>query len=272
MPSGVSSRSADSSRGSQLLKTPGLPMSLEGNTPYASARVHARYGLRLDESAWRRIEATRYLGQYLEVVRGSALAPWVANIDVAREPHAIERALRGEWRAYVRAVASWHPREWQPWLRWWSWLPVLPLIARLARPEAVPAWMLADPLCGPLAVGSPSERATALESTPLAPLALAVRAAATSIGSLWRQQAERLVPRAEPQTRQQLGILMRLLAPGVDPPPTQSAPSLLRLFRAAGESVVASGCHLTLLLLDVERLRGGLVLRTLFYPSSAEAA
>jgi hypothetical protein len=36
--------------------------------------------------------------------------------------------------------------------------------------------------------------------------------------------------------------------------------------------VVASGCHLTLLLLELERLRGGLVLRSLFPPSDAEAA
>lgn len=247
-------------------------MSIEGNLPYALARVHARYGLRLDEGAWRGIEASRYLGQYLEAVRGSALAPWVANIDVAREPHAIERALRSEWRTYVRAVASWHPQEWQPWLRWWTWLPLLPLIARLARPAAVPAWMLADPVCGPIAVGSPEERAAALESTALAPLAPAVRSAAASIGSLWREQAERSVPSVDRQTLEQLRLLVKLLAPGIDATPPQSASSLSRLFRAAGETVIASGCHLALLLLDIERLRGGLVFRGLFYPSITEAA
>ncbi len=247
-------------------------MSIEGNLPYALARVHARHGLRLNELAWWRIEATRHLGQYLEAVRGSPLAPWVANVDVTREPHAIERALRSEWRAYVVAIASWHPRAWQPWLEWWSWLPVLPLIARLARPTSVPAWMLTDPVCAPIALGSPSERADALESTPLRPLVPAVRTAAASVGSIWRLWAARLVPRVDPQIQDQLRLLMKLLAPGIDGTPATSAPSLLRLFRAAGETAVASGCHLALLLLDVERLRGGLVVRSLFYPSSAEAA
>jgi len=247
-------------------------MSVEGNLPYASARVHARYGLRLDEAAWRRIEASRYLGQYLEAVRGSALAPWVANIDVAREPHAIERALRSEWRTYVRAVASWHPHEWQPWLNWWGWLPHLPFIARLARSAAVPAWMLADPVCGPLAVGSPEERAAALESTALAPLSPAVRNSAVSIGSLWCEEAERLLPPVDPQTLEQLRLLLKKLVPGIEAMPAKSAPALARLFRAAGETAVASGCHLALLRLDMERLRGGLVFRSLFYPSITEAA
>jgi hypothetical protein len=246
-------------------------MSIEGDLPYASARVHSRHGLRLDETAWRRIEASGYLGQYLEAVRGSALASWVANIDVTRDPHAIERALRSEWHAYVRAVTDWHPRQWRPWLSWWSWLPALPLVAALARPEPVPAWMLADPLCGPIAVGSPTERAAALESTPLAPLAAAVRTA-VAVGSVWRREAEALVPPVDFRTHEQLRLLMKLLAPGIDARPVESAPLLLRLFRAAGESVVASACHLTLLLIDVERLRGGLVIRSLFYRSSAEAA
>jgi hypothetical protein len=247
-------------------------MSIEGNLPYACARVHARYGLRLDEAAWRRIEASRFLGQYLEAMRGSALAPWVANIYVAREPHAIERALRSEWRSYVRAVASWHPHAWQPWLNWWGWLPLLPLIARLAHPAPVPALMLADPVCGPIAVGSPEERAAALESTALAPLAPAVRSTAASIGSLWREQAERSLPPVDRQTLEQLRLLVKLLAPGIEALPAQSAPALSRLFRAAGETAVASGCYLALLLFDIERLRGGLVYRSLFYPSVTEAA
>jgi hypothetical protein len=244
-------------------------MSTPGDFAYASARVHARYGLRLGEADWRRIEARRSLGQYLEGVRGSALAPWVANIDVSREAHAIERTLRNEWRAYVRAVASWHPHPWQAWLGWWAWLPLLPLLARLARPGGVPLWMLADTVCGPLAVGTPEERAAALESTALAPLAPAVRSATLSIGSLWRDEAQRRLPAMDSETRAQLRLLVQLLAPGIGATPQESAPPLARLFRAGGETVTASGCHLALVLLDTERLRGGLVLRSLFHAEAA---
>jgi len=241
----------------------------EGNLAYAAARVHARHGLRLAESQWRRIEAGGHLGRYLQLVRSSALAPWVASVDAAHDAHAIERALRSEWRQYVRAVASWHPREWQSWLEWWSWLPLLPLIARLARAGPVPPWMLADPVCGSLALGDPPERAAALEATALAALAPAVRADA-SIGSAWQREAARRLPRVDPESGAGVSLLMRLRSAAS--PPSGSAAALLRLFRAAAGSGVASGCHLALLALDVERLRGGLVVRCLFPPAHVGAA
>ena len=244
---------------------------IEGNLPYAAVRVQARHGRRLDESGWRRIEASRQLGQYLEVVRGSALAPWVARIDAARDAHTIERALRSEWRTDVRMVASWHPREWQAWLEWWAWLPLLPLLGRLALPAAVPPWMLADPVCGPIAVGTAQERSAALAATPLAPLAVAVLSGA-AIGSAWLEQAARLVPRIDPDTRALLSTLMSMQAPEVAAPTSGPESALVRLFSAAAGTAIATGCHLALALLDLERLRGGLVVRCLFPPASAEAA
>jgi len=244
---------------------------IEGNLPYAAARAHARHGLRLEEAAWRRIEASRDLGQYLEAARAGVLADWVAGLDATSESHAIERSLRNAWRAYVRGVVSWHPRAWQPWLEWWTWLPLLPLVARLARAAPVPPWMLADPVCGPVAVGSPAERAAALDATPLAPLSDSVRTA-TPIGLAWVAEAEARMPRAGRRTLERLGLLLRLLSPGAGAPLAEAAPALLRLFRSAVDSGVASGCHLALLLIDFERLRGGLVHRSLFSSSAAEVA
>ena len=243
----------------------------EGNLPYAAARVQARHGLRLDEPAWRRIEASRHLGEYLEATRRSALAAWTARIAAAHDAHVIERTLRGEWREYVRALAGWHPREWQDWLEWWSWLPLLPLIARLADPEPVPVWMLADPVCGPIAVGAPGERAAALEHTPLAPLVPAVRAAA-AIGPARRVEAARRWPATDAETRAQLTRLMASTGAASGAAVAGTAAALLRLFRAAAGGAVASGCHLALLSLDFERLRGGLVVRSLLGAARAEAA
>jgi hypothetical protein len=243
----------------------------EGNLPYAAARVQARHGLRLGEPAWRRIEASRHLGEYLEATRRSALAAWTARIDAAHDAHAIERTLRSEWHEYVRAVASWHPHDWQGWLDWWSWLPLLPLVARLADPEPVPAWMLADPVCGPIAVGDPGERAAALEHTPLAALAPAVRAQG-AVGLAWREEAARRSPSADDETRAQLTRLMDASGMAIAAAAPATAAVLLRLFRAAAGSAVASGCHLALLWLDFERLRGGLVVRGLLGAARAEAA
>jgi len=243
----------------------------EGNLEYAAARVQARHGLRLDEPAWRRIEASRNLGEYLEVTRRGALGTWIARIEAAHDVHVIERVLRSEWREYVLALASWHPPEWQAWLEWWSWLPLLPLVARLADPEPVPPWMLADPVCAPVAVGTPLERAAALEHTPLAALAPAVRARGP-LGPAWREESARLSPPIEGETQALLSRLMS--ASGVAAPAAApgAAVTLLHLFRAAAGSAVASACHLALLSLDFERLRGGLVVRSLFGAARTGAA
>jgi len=243
----------------------------EGNMPYAAARVHARHGRRLAESQWRRIETSRQLGEYLQLARSTALAPWVASLEPTHDAHAIERTLRSEWRRYVRAVARWHPREWQAWIDWWSWLPLLPLIACLARPEPVPPWMLADPVCGPIALGNPEQRAQALQATELAPLAPAVRAG-LPIGSAWQQQAARLMPGVDQESGARLGLLVRLgPAAGAESAPGAAA-ALVRLFRAAAETAIASGCHLALLGLEIERLRGGLIVRCLLPATGSGAA
>jgi len=234
-----------------------------GNLQYASARVQARHGRRLDESAWHRLEAASHLGQYLQAAGTSALGGWVASIDKAHDAHAIERTLRSAWREYVQAVARWHPQEWQAWVEWWSWLPLLPLIARLARAAGAPVWLLADPVCGPMALGSPTERAAALGATALAPLAAAVRGEVL-VSVAWLQQADRLAPRADSESREWLRRLMRSLTAGAEEIVSESTATPLRLFRAAAGTAIASGCHLALLWRDVERLRGGLVVRRLF--------
>jgi hypothetical protein len=256
-------------------------MPAEGNLDYALARVHARHGGRLQQAAWQRLEVSRDLGQYLDGVRAGALAGWVVSVDLTCDAHAIERALRSEWRQYVQGVASWHPHECQPWLLWWAWLPLLSLLAQLARPEPAPAWLLADPVCGPVAPGSPAERAAALRHTPLAPLESAVLAG-LPMGTAWRAHWQALRPSAGAQTRQLLDLFARAIdahagrllddARGAVALRRELADRLTRLFRTAAGTVVATICHLALLAFDLERLRGGLVCRSLLPAQRREAA
>jgi hypothetical protein len=256
-------------------------MAGEGNLDYALARVHARHGQRLDETDWRRLEASRELGQYLDSVRASALTTWVTSLDPTRDAHAIERTLRLEWRQYVEGVAIWHPREYQPWLAWCAWLPVLSLLARLSRPEPAPTWLLADPLCGPVAPGSPAERAAALQKTELAPLAPAVLGR-IPMGSAWLAHWQTLTPRSDAQTRQLVGRILRAIDTHLDRLLNNAADTLalrkgladqlMTLFRAGGSTTAATVCHLALLALDLERLRGGLVSRSVVAVRAAEAA
>ena len=253
-------------------------MTIDGNLEYALARVHARHGQRLDEGSWRRLEASRDLGSYLAEVRSTALAGWVSTFNVEQDCHVIERALRMQWRRYVDGVAAWHPRAWQAWLAWLAWLPTLSLLARLAQSDSAPAWMLADPLVGPLAPGTSVERAAALANTALAPLQPAI-AGRTSLVAAWSAQWQALRPRSDAHTQQTLHVLQQAMkqheqsllhaADSAEPLRMQLANRLQRLFRVAAGTVTVTVCHLGFVALDLERLRGGVARRRLFGANAA---
>jgi hypothetical protein len=247
-------------------------MAPDGNLDYALARIQAQYGRRLDERAWRRVEASHDLAQYLDAMRASSLAEWVSSIERTRDSHAMERSLRTAWRRYVENVAAWHPQEWQPWLAWLGWLPTLSLLAQLARPEPAPAWMMADPVCGPIAPGTLAERIAALKGTVLAVFEPAFSARAP-IGALWRARWRTLKPRSDAHTSRLLDALLRDVdAYAQRLAATETDSSVLRqqlivrlrkLFRATQGTVVATVCYLGLLAFDLERLRGGLANRAI---------
>lgn len=240
---------------------------------YALTRVQSQYGSRLAAGDWRRLEASHDLGQYLESARNSALAPWVFPLDRHRDAHVIERSLRSAWRRYVNVVAAWHPRCWQPWLAWLEWLPSLALLAQLARTEPAPAWLLADSVIGPAAAGTAVERLAALEGTTLAGFEPAI-AGRLPLAELWVARWRELQPPADPLTEQLLAAVCRAVQEHARRLEAESADAdMLRdqlrerlkgLFRAAAGTVVATLCHLTLMALDFERLRGGLVTRAVF--------
>ncbi len=248
---------------------------------YALVRVAARHGQRLDDGGWRRLETSRNLSHYIGEVRSTSLAGWVASIDAEQDCHAIERALRAQWRRYVDGVAVWHPRPWQAWLSWLAWLPTLSLLAPLGRAAAVPEWLLADPLYGPVALGLPADRVAALAHTALAALQPAV-VGRTSPTAAWSAQWQLLRPRTGARTE---GFLLRLTAAieqheqallrstdSADPLRQELASRLQRLFRSAAGTVIFTVCHLALVALDLERLRGGLARRCLFSGDQTEVA
>lgn len=248
-------------------------MPTEGTLDYALTRVYARHGQRLDEAAWRRLEVSRDLGVYLAAVRSSELADWVSSFDAEHDCHTIERALRAQWRRYVDTVAAWHPQAWQAWLAWLAWLPALSLLAQMARPDPVPAWMLADTVYGPLAPGTPEERAAALANTVLAPLEPAL-AGRSSPGAAWSAHWQTLLPRSDARTQYCLDVLLQTMerheqdllraADTAEPLRSELANRMQRLLRIAEGTVIVTVCHLALVALDLERLRGGLARRCLF--------
>lgn len=248
-------------------------MQIDGNLDYALARVLARCGKRLDEAGWRRLEANRDLVLYLAAVRSTSMADWVGGFDAEHDCHTFESALRARWRRYVEAVAIWHPEGWQAWLGWLAWLPGLSLLAQLARAESAPAWIMADSVYGQIAPGTPAERIVALAQTPLAALE-SVLEGRISAGQAWMDHWRRLQPNTDERSASLLKRFLhaitqhqRQLLVAADTSEAlreELANRLQRLLRIGAGTVVVSVCHLALVALDLERLRGALACRRLF--------
>lgn len=249
---------------------------------YVQARLQARHGERLSEGDWRALEAARALDHFLDRARATPLRRFTGPINAGMTSHAIERLLRAGWRAYVAELASWLDRDWQAAVLWAAHLPDLPALDALLKGEA-PGWMAQDNRLAAFADGDVPRRMAALEQSPLAPLLPAPDRAA-GLALRWRAHWQSLWPRTGATEARGLHELMAIVAThmaqlALAAPPATSQPhrlelakSLTRLFRRHGASPVAVFCHLALVAIDLERLRGNLARRRLFEPLRAREA
>jgi len=239
-----------------------------GDLDYAQARLQARHALTLTAAGWARLDGSRDLQHFLSTAAASTLARWTRSLDPGSGSHDLERALRLTWRDYVATIATWLPAGWQRATRWAGVLTELQYVARLADPGTCPAWMFADPLYGPLAPGTPLERATALRVSVLAPLAAAV-AGLEDIDRAWHTHWRALLPAMSGHTRAlvtRLESIVRSRATAAATATDTLQPvldtlrrKLARLFRDAAGTPVSALAHLALQALELEDLRGRVV-------------
>jgi hypothetical protein len=199
---------------------------------YTQARIQARHAQRPDEATWARLHASTTLAHFLTAARATGLRRWVAHLKPGHAAQDIERSLGTEFRSYVREVASWLPERWQD----------------------------ATRAVGELPLASEGEGKRLLE--------------------LWRARW----PRASVGQRRALNALVDALSRHSDEMATAASTSdgwllraalgtqLARLFRAEREQPTAVFCHLGMIALDVERLRGALLRRALFEDVRSDVA
>jgi hypothetical protein len=247
---------------------------------YAQARLQARHGERLQEGDWRVLEAARSVDQFIERARATSLRRFTEQLTARMSSHAMERLLRAAWRTYVAEVAAWVETDWRPLVLWTSHLPDLPAIAALRAGEMAD-WVRHDPVFSELVDDDPGRRVEKLEQSPFAPL-FAPAAPEQSPGRRWYVHWRSLLPPGRQADERPLIKLAELVQTHVEQlrhasPQEGSgryrrdlAQNLTRLFRRHGGSPVALFCHLGLVALDLERLRGGLVRRRLFEPGHAK--
>lgn len=241
---------------------------------YVQARLQARHGDRLDDAAWRILEAARSFDHFLERSRTTSLHRFTDLIEVRMPSHTIERVLRAAWRDYVAELATWVTPSWQPVVLWVAHFPDLPVLDGLFK-GAGPGWTREDPVFAPFVHGGLQEHAAALKASPFARLSPATNRHG-SLGAQWLAHWRTLWPRSANRDRRCLDDLVGVVAnhfeslarAGLEDSSSPYRHDLereaTRIFRRCAGTPAALFSHLTLVALDLERLRGGLIRRRLF--------
>jgi hypothetical protein len=250
---------------------------------YAQARAQARLGERLPEAGWRVLESMPGLPQFLASVRNTVLAPRARHFSAAVTPHAIERTLRDEWRAEVAAVSRWVPEPWIPATRWTAWLPYLDSVAWLMREETVLEWMRRDAVLAELAMDDIEARRIAINDSPFRPLT--ERDAPGNLQARWFEHWMTLSASTSDDETAGLEALVAAVGRYLDTNASRDASvsgrrdaraSLVdrttRLVHRHAEAPVVVFCYLSLVALDLQRLRDGLLRRVLFRDQPGEIA
>jgi hypothetical protein len=238
---------------------------------YVQSRLQARHGRRPRDSDWRLLEATEDLGGYLQAARRTCFEGWIHRLAADADAHQVESAFREDWLAYCREVGRWLPDEWVPAVEWAATIVYLPMIVHLAREEPAWRWMRDDDVLAAFAVQDPAVRRQALGLSDFRALAEAVAEGAEPLPTwldIWLARS----PARAGAERERMADLVGLLTRHLVPPDGEASPArrripferaLTRHFRRWSGSVGAVFCHLGLIALDAERLRAGLLLRTL---------
>lgn len=257
-------------------------MSGDPHWNYAQARMQARHGDRLQEADWHALAAVQTADSFIERTRATSLRRFSEPVNAGMSSHAIERVLRGAWRAYVGEVASWLPEAWRPAVSWTAILPDLPAIDAVLRGE-VTAWTRQDQELALFAETDPAQRLADLQHSPLAPL-LPDEEGTLALGARWARHWRALWPKPSAADERALNALAHVVETHIERLARAGAQetsathrrelerSATRLFRRHPASPAAVFSHLVLVALDLDHLRGGIVRRRLFEPAQRRPA
>lgn len=266
---------------------------------YAYARACARLAQRPDERLWMQLHSARGVGAALEAVRGSAAAAYVSGVTWPAPLADLELAFRQQLRTRVDELARWAPAAWRAALGWTAHLVDLPALVHLLGDEPPAPWIAADPALAAYAQPQRGDRRAALAAGPLGALALAVETAEPPPRRLdaaawrgarlhaalraweheWRarwpaldDEARAGLERLTALVRAHLGRFATLTAEDAPAARERLGADIAALLRRFPAQPVALFAYLALVALDLERLRGEILVRAAFRPAPERAS
>lgn len=226
---------------------------------YAHGRLGARLGARPGPADWARLQAAADAAAYVDAARRTPVATLMEGVAPGQPIHAVEAALREQWRAVVDQVARWHSPGDRPAIGWLEHLPLLPAIDHLAGNAALP-WMEADAQLAPFIEAAEGE------ADALAEIFRPVRAGEDTAAGCWLAHLRALWPdtRAERADLEELvAAVSAIVGQGKAalPSPDASDRAFMAVLRRNPQSLVASVAYLGLVGNDLRRLRGQVAVR-----------
>jgi hypothetical protein len=245
----------------------------------AQARLHAWRSRRPQDSDWAALEAILGLDEFLVRARQPPFGRWLAGLGVEPSLHEIDRCLREALRRDCSAMARWYGSPWEETLGRLAAAVDLPLLAQVLRGEPpAAAAMLADARWRAIYEAPAEQRfavATRLGGSMTAPPPDA------DLFEFWIQAWLASLPRGGDAVRDGFVNLARVAGAyrGLGATESRGAASaasiverLAQLFRRHAGTPVAMACELLATLLDLHRLRSGLVRRALAKRAATVAA
>ena len=249
-------------------------MTMRKSFIYTYTRLQARHGMRPDEHIWQIVDSKKDLANFLQAARQTTLKNWVAGFQATDNHHAIETTIIRLYQEYVIDLARWVPSPWRDAVKWVASLPYLPAIQHLISGNSAQSWMLTNPDLKDFTASNLELRLDSFSQSSYAPLLDAWQADQTLLTG-WLEHWRSLWPEKKPSQQQALnqlinlvmqhGEIFRQLSPGMTwRQRKQLAAKLMMMFRNYAYQPVAVFIHLLLVALDLERLRGSIMRRSLF--------
>ena len=249
-------------------------MIIPGSIEYAQVRIQSRYATRPDASAWREMEHARELAPLIEVARRSGFDHVVAHLPLPLDLHALDFALRKQWRERVAEVAGWMADDWQAAVQWCALIVDLPFIRYFAAGGIAHAWMQRGEPFWPVGASGARAAATMRAGERLAdPHSASVGPEA--VAGTWYREWRRRMPHLSEEQAAHFRLFVRCVASHLDAFSNAAVDQGWRhrqlleqrldtLFRRTALEPLVAFVFLALHWLDLERLRGEIARRIAF--------